>query len=203
MAESAYLQKNVGSELASALAALHSFGLNSHNDPSHPLKDPIAFLGNYLLEQTRVEQEIVKSQVEREPLVEMMSKLDRSSYIYKSRRKNTLESLAKELEAREVAKESMRKLQEVEEEQALLLEKEASEAAEGADEADKKEEVGEGGTEGESPAAVEQAPEEASPDAAAEAEADETISAANEDIAAEEEEEEQSAETAADPEQTE
>jgi uncharacterized membrane protein YgaE (UPF0421/DUF939 family) len=118
--EAVYLQNSVGKELASALAALHSYGLNSHTDPSQPLKDPIAFLGNYLLEKTRVEQEILNSKASREPLLSMIESMAETTKTYTAQRRVTLISLAKELETREVAKDTLRKIQEDEEKAAEL-----------------------------------------------------------------------------------
>jgi hypothetical protein len=128
--EAVYLQNNVGKELASALAALHTYGLNNHTDPSQPLKDPIAFLGNYLLEKTRVEQSILASAASREPLLAMMDTMTETTQTYTKRRKNTLTSLQRELDAREVQKEEMAKIKEAEENAAAEEEEEKTVAEE-------------------------------------------------------------------------
>jgi hypothetical protein len=110
--EAVYLQNNVGKELASALAALHTFGLNSHTDPSQPLKDPIAFLGNYLLEKTRVEQDILQSRAALEPLLGMMQKMKETTQTIQTKRRATLTSLERELEVREAKREALIQIQE-------------------------------------------------------------------------------------------
>jgi hypothetical protein len=134
--EAVYLQNNIGKELASALAALHTYGLNSHTDPSQPLKDPIAFLGSYLLEKTRVEQEILASKAAREPVLAMLETMKETTKTYTSRRRATLTSLALELETRTAVKAEklLKKIEEQEiaasvkkQEAELVVEKEEEE----------------------------------------------------------------------------
>ncbi|KAJ3379065.1 hypothetical protein HDU92_006926 [Lobulomyces angularis] len=122
--EANYLRQSVGPVLADAFASLYAHGIDSHNDPTHPHKDPIGFVGRYLLEHDRVQKESALAILKKQPLLELQKLLAEKKVEYSFIRNQTYNELKRTLEERETRKEEEKKRLEDELQEKLRLETE-------------------------------------------------------------------------------
>lgn len=122
-----YLKQSVGPLLADALASLYAYGIDTHNDPFHPHKDPISFIGKYFLEFDNAHKSASEYDVEHNKLKELQEKLNLQGMIYKMDQRQLVSDLQKALNEREIQKQL--KFQREKEEERLRIEAEAAELA--------------------------------------------------------------------------
>ncbi|KAJ3087569.1 hypothetical protein HK102_010755 [Quaeritorhiza haematococci] len=126
-----YLKQTVGPILALATADLFSHGIHKEaDDPTHPHRNPIQFLGRYLLHWDAAQKSVAKQASEQTAISDIAQKVTSRRKIEQELRQKVLGQMMKHLEERELERqrkkeaeeeEARRKKQQEEEEKAKEL----------------------------------------------------------------------------------
>lgn len=143
--DSQYLKSSVGPILASALTQLYAYGINTHDDPTHPHRDPIGFLGRYLLDYDAALKDMARDAAQKQHLDSLQRQIAATSAHYKDNWGAVVGQLDVFLSQRELEKEMKLKMAAEAEAQAAAAEQarlEAEEAKKVAEVVEKKKKSG-------------------------------------------------------------